>query len=159
MPSRPLADETEVRPPVIHQLAQLGRAALPQLHPDAGISVMEPGNDLRQPRVEGGVIGAGHHPAHIQTLDPVGQLLVLLVQLRHSPHQRQQLLTGPCGGYPAPPPVQQGKARLPLQTVHQPADAGGGVAQRLGGSGQTSLMEYSEQNPAFFGVHEISPLL
>ena len=70
-----------------------------------------------------------------------------------------ELLTGPCGGYPAPPPVQQGKARLPLQTVHQPADTGGGVAQRLGGSGQTSLVEYSEQNPAFFGVHEISLLL
>ena len=30
---------------------------------------------------------------------------------------------------------------------------------RLGGSGQTSLVEYSEQNPAFFGVHEISLLL
>ena len=40
---------------------------------------MEPGNDLRQPRVEGGVIGAGHHPAHIQPQDPVGQLLVLLL--------------------------------------------------------------------------------
>ena len=153
-----IAEKADVGGAFLQPLGDLLPDALHELDLHVGVVLLEGADDGGEPVGGDAGIGGDGDGADEEPLHLGGQLEELVLLMEYLPDNGQQQLSvgGECHALGAA--AEERKADLLLQRGDQLVDAGGGVAQDIGGAGKAACFGSRQKGAAAGCLHNVPPL-